>query len=151
MTGRLKSGLLATFLCFAAVASASARNIEPMPIPGVKKVSIDMKNLPPRTVMELRPEHVPLLVDGVDQADGVAVVHLLTPGWGGVWTRLTATAMLHRPNAHATIRGNSARHIASSCPATRSVMTTSAPASRSASAHRFALSRKKGSSVPATR
>ena len=36
-------------------------------------------------------------------------------------------------------------------PATRSLMTTSAPASCSAAAHRVAFSRKNGSSVPATR
>src|SRR5712691_4157450 len=57
----------------------------------------------------------------------------------------------HLPNAHATINGNSARHIAASCPATLSLITTSAAASRSAAAHRAALSRKNGSSVPATR
>ena len=61
------------------------------------------------------------------------------------------TAMLHRPNAHATISGNSSCQNASPCDPTRSVMTTSAPASRSASAHRVAFSRKNGSSVPATR
>ena len=38
------------------------------------------------------------------------------------------TAMLHRPNAHATISGNSARHSAWPCDATRSLITTSAPA-----------------------
>ena len=39
---------------------------------------------------------------------------------------------LHRPNAHATISGNSSCQNASPCDPTRSVMTTSAPASRSA-------------------
>ena len=50
-----------------------------------------------------------------------------------------------RPNAHATISGNSSRHIASPCDPTRSLITTSAPASRSAAAHRVAFSRKNGS------
>src|SRR4029077_8913008 len=60
-------------------------------------------------------------------------------------------AMFHRANAHATISGNSSRQNASPCDPTRSVITTSAPASRSASAHLVAFSRKNGSSVPATR
>ena len=59
--------------------------------------------------------------------------------------------MDHRPNAHATISGNSSRQNAPPCDPTRSFMTTSAPASRSASAHRVAFSRKNGSCVPATR
>src|SRR5262245_828026 len=55
------------------------------------------------------------------------------------------------PNAHATISGNSSAQNASPCEATRSVMTMSAPASRSATVHRVAFARKNGSSVPATR
>jgi hypothetical protein len=65
--------------------------------------------------------------------------------------RRSGSAALHRPNAHATISENSARHSASPCEAARSLITTSAPASRSATAHRAALLRKNGSSVPATR
>ena len=42
--------------------------------------------------------------------------------------------MLHFPNAHATIRGNSSCQNTSPCDPGRSLMTTSAPASRSASA-----------------
>ena len=57
----------------------------------------------------------------------------------------------HRPNAHATISGSSSCQNLSPCDPTRSVMTTSPPASRSAVAHRVALSRKNGSRVPATR
>ena len=64
---------------------------------------------------------------------------------------LLNTALRHRPNAHATINGNSPRHSASPCDATRSLMTTSAPAPRSAAAQRDALSWKNGSKVPATR
>jgi hypothetical protein len=56
-----------------------------------------------------------------------------------------------RPSAHATISGNSSFQNAPPCDPTRSVMTTSAPASRSAVAQRVAFSRKNGSSVPATR
>src|SRR4029077_16190878 len=59
--------------------------------------------------------------------------------------------VLHGPNAHATISGNSSRQNAPPCDPARSVITTSAPASRSATAHRVAFSRKNGSSVPATR
>jgi hypothetical protein len=47
--------------------------------------------------------------------------------------------------------GNSCRQNASPCDPTRSVMTTSAPASRNAAAHRVAFSWKNGSSVPATK
>jgi DNA polymerase III delta prime subunit len=47
---------------------------------------------------------------------------------------------VHRANAHATISGNSSRQNASPCDPARSVITTSAPASRSASAHRVAFS-----------
>jgi hypothetical protein len=61
------------------------------------------------------------------------------------------SAELPLPNAHRIIDGNSRRHISSSCPAALSFITTSALASRNAAAHRAALSRKKGSSVPATR
>src|SRR5262249_32920246 len=60
-------------------------------------------------------------------------------------------ATLHGPKAHATISGNSSRQTPPPCAPARSVMTTSAPASRSAPAHRAAFSRKNGSSVPATR
>ena len=60
-------------------------------------------------------------------------------------------AGLQRPNAQANMSGSSARQKAPPCDPSRSVITTSAPASRSASAHRVAFSRKKGSSVPATR
>jgi hypothetical protein len=56
-----------------------------------------------------------------------------------------------RPNAHRIIKGNSRRHISSSWPAGRSLITTSALASRNAAAHRAAFSRKKSSRVPATR
>src|SRR5579862_7195962 len=56
-----------------------------------------------------------------------------------------------RPNAHATISGNSFRQNAPPCAPARSSMTTSAPASRSATAHLVAFSRKNGSCVPATR
>ena len=42
--------------------------------------------------------------------------------------RLRHFAVLHCPNAHATISGNSSRQNASPCDPTRSVMTTSAPA-----------------------
>src|SRR5690349_22904378 len=49
------------------------------------------------------------------------------------------------PNAHATITGNSFLHIAPSCPAARSLITTSAPALRNAAAHTLAFSRKNGS------
>jgi hypothetical protein len=69
----------------------------------------------------------------------------------GSKTLASASATLHRPNAHATISGNSARHSSSPCEATRSLSTTSAPAPHSAAAHRVALPRKNGSSVPATR
>ena len=69
----------------------------------------------------------------------------------GEVNRRPNVVMRHRPNAHATISENSSRHIASSCDATRSLITTSAPALRSATAQRVALSRKNGSSVPATR
>src|ERR1700722_19350502 len=47
--------------------------------------------------------------------------------------------------------GNSSLQNAPPCDPTRSVMTTSAPASRSARAHRVAFSRKNGSCTPATR
>src|SRR5215475_6130893 len=63
----------------------------------------------------------------------------------------TNVAMLHCPNAHATIRGNSSCQNASPCDPGRSFMTTSAPASRSASAQRAAFLRKNGSRVPATK
>jgi len=56
-----------------------------------------------------------------------------------------------RPKAHRIIKGNSHRHISSSWPAGRSLITTSALASRNAAAHRAAFSRKKSSRVPATR
>jgi len=61
------------------------------------------------------------------------------------------TPMRHLPNAHATISGNSSRQKAPPCNPARSFMTTSASASRSASAHLLAFSRKNGSCVPATR
>jgi hypothetical protein len=64
--------------------------------------------------------------------------------------RLTSV-MHHRPNAHATIRGNSSRQNTPPCDPARSFMMTSAPASRSASANLFAFPRKNGSCVPATR
>ena len=54
-------------------------------------------------------------------------------------------------NAYATISGNSARHSGSPCDATFSLITTSAPASLNATAQRFALARKNGSSVPPKR
>ena len=57
----------------------------------------------------------------------------------------------YRPNIQATISGNSSRQNAPPCDPARSLSTTSAPAARSASAHRVAFSRKNGSSVPATR
>jgi hypothetical protein len=56
-----------------------------------------------------------------------------------------------RPNAHRIIKGSSLRHISSLWPAGRSLITTSALASRNAAAHRVAFSRKNGSRVPATR
>src|SRR5580704_12457124 len=59
--------------------------------------------------------------------------------------------MHHRRNAHATISGNSSRQKAPPCDPVRSFMTTCASASRSASAHFLAFSRKNGSCVPATR
>lgn len=59
--------------------------------------------------------------------------------------------VLHCPNAHATISGNSSRQNASPCDPTRSVMTTSAPAPPSTCGQRDAFSWKNGSSVPATR
>jgi hypothetical protein len=68
----------------------------------------------------------------------------------GEVVRKVSSGEHHWPNAHATISGNSARHSALPCDATRSLSTTSAPASRSAAAHRVALPRKNGSSVPAT-
>lgn len=55
------------------------------------------------------------------------------------------------PIAHATMSGNSSRQNPPPCDPTRSVMTTSAPPSRSATAHRAAFPRKNDSSVPATR
>jgi hypothetical protein len=55
------------------------------------------------------------------------------------------------PKAQATMSGNSSFQKAPPCEPARSVMTTSAPASRSAFAHRLALARKNGSPVPATR
>jgi len=58
--------------------------------------------------------------------------------------------MRHRPNAHATISGNSSRQNAPSCDPARSFMTAFAAASRSASAHLLAFSRKNGSCAPAT-
>jgi Terminase small subunit len=61
------------------------------------------------------------------------------------------TEMRHRPNAHATISGNSSRQNAPPCDPVRSFMTTSASTSRSATAHLLAFSRKNGSCVPATR
>src|SRR6266700_2757116 len=61
------------------------------------------------------------------------------------------TVIYARPNAHATISGNSFRQNAPPCDPVRSFMTTSAPASRSADAHLVAFSRKNGSCVPATR
>jgi len=60
-------------------------------------------------------------------------------------------AIYARPNAHATINRNSFRQNAPPCDPTRSFMTTSAPASRSAVAHLVAFLRKNGSCVPATR
>lgn len=68
-----------------------------------------------------------------------------------VSNRRCDTEMRHRPNAHATISGNSSRQNAPPCDPARSFMTTSASASRSASAHLIAFSRKNGSCVPATR
>lgn len=59
--------------------------------------------------------------------------------------------LLQHRNAQATISGNSACQNGSPWPPTRSVIMTSAPASRSASAQRVAFSRKNGSCVPATR
>jgi len=67
---------------------------------------------------------------------------LLLPG------RRRARRLRQRPNAHRTICGNSPRHRTAPCDATRSLITTSTPASRSAAAHRLALSRKNGSRVP---
>ena len=55
------------------------------------------------------------------------------------------------PNAQATMSGSSSRQNGPPWSPTRSVMTTSARASRSASAHRVAFSAKNGSNVPATR
>jgi hypothetical protein len=55
------------------------------------------------------------------------------------------------PNAHATISGNSSFQNASPCPPSRSIMTTSAPFLRSATAQRVAFLRKNGSRVPATK
>ena len=55
------------------------------------------------------------------------------------------------PNAHATIIGSSSFQNAPPWDPARSAMSTSAPASRSASAQRVAFRRKKGSCVPATR
>jgi hypothetical protein len=57
-------------------------------------------------------------------------------------------ATLHRPTAHATINGSSACQNASPCDPMGSLMTTAAPASRGALAHRVALSRKDGPRVP---
>lgn len=54
-------------------------------------------------------------------------------------------------NAHATILANSSLQKSPPCGPTRSFITTSAPALWSALAHVLALSRKKGSCVPATR
>src|SRR5580700_1991169 len=54
------------------------------------------------------------------------------------------------PNAQATMRGNSSRQNGPPCVPGRSAITTSAPASRRASAHLLAFSTKNGSSVPAT-
>ena len=53
--------------------------------------------------------------------------------------RRAPSAHQPRPNAHATISGNSSLQNASPCDPMRSVMTTSAPASRSASAHRVGV------------
>ena len=57
--------------------------------------------------------------------------------------------MLHCPNAHFTIRGNSCSHNVSPCEPGRWCMTASAPASRRALAQRAVFSRTKGSRVPA--
>jgi hypothetical protein len=62
-----------------------------------------------------------------------------------------ANVMLHGPNAQATMSASSARQNAPPCDPSRSVITTSAPALRSASAHRVAFSRNQGSCVPSTR
>jgi Thiamine pyrophosphate enzyme, central domain len=64
---------------------------------------------------------------------------------GLLGTRPSQEAMRHRPNAHATISGNSSRQNAPPCDPARSFMTTSASAPRSASAHLLAFSRKNGS------
>src|SRR5579863_2504939 len=61
------------------------------------------------------------------------------------------SARVHRPNAHATMSGNSVRHDVAPCETFRLLTAISAPASLSAFAHRVALSRKNGSSVPAKR
>jgi hypothetical protein len=71
--------------------------------------------------------------------------------WNQCPTSTGIRRMRHRPNAHATISGNSSRQNAPPCDPARSFMTTSASASRSASAHLLAFSRKNGSCVPATR
>ena len=63
----------------------------------------------------------------------------------------SSAATLHRPSAHATINGSSSCQNISPCEPMRSVITTSAPALRSAVAHRVAFSRKKGSRVLAMR
>ena len=68
-------------------------------------------------------------------------------GRGGV----RAGRRRQRPNTQATMSGSSARQNAPPCEPSRSVITTSAPASRSASAQRVAFSRNHGSSVPPTR
>src|ERR1700722_14035161 len=66
-------------------------------------------------------------------------------------SRRCDTEMRYRPNAHATISGNSSRQKAPPCHPFLSFMATSASASRSASALLLAFSRKNGSCVPATR
>jgi hypothetical protein len=60
------------------------------------------------------------------------------------------TAATQRPNAHATISGNSSFQNAPPWEPARSAVTTSAPAWRKAFAHLMAFPRKNGSSVPAT-
>ena len=57
----------------------------------------------------------------------------------------------HRPNAHATVSGNSSRQNAPPCDPARSFITTSAAASCSTFAHLPAFSMKDDSSVPAKR
>ena len=89
-------------------------------------------------------------------ADAERLVHLVVvdlssspePCGSSGWRSITAT---QRPNAQATISGNSAAQNGPPWSPTRSVILTSAPAFRRASAHRAAFARKNGSRVPATR